>query len=112
MSVRRDERGSATAEFAIVVPAALLVVLLAVAALAAAGTQIRLEHAAAQAARLAARGEDDSRAGAAVQAAVSGASLSLADDGALVCATVSAAHDVPLPLPPLTARACAPSGGL
>ncbi|MDD7929226.1 TadE family type IV pilus minor pilin [Microbacterium thalli] len=112
MSIRRDERGSATAEFAIVVPAALLVVLLAVASLAAAGTQVRLEHAAAQAARLAARGEDAARAHATVTAAVPGASLSLGDDGDLVCAAVSADHGVPLPLPPLRARACALAGDL
>ncbi|MEH3088702.1 MAG: TadE family type IV pilus minor pilin [Microbacterium arborescens] len=112
MSLRRDERGSVTAEFAIVVPAALLVVLLAVAALAAAGTQIRLEHAAAQAARLLARGEDEARAQRTVAAAVPGAALGFSDDGDLVCAEVTAGHGIPLPLPPLRASACAPAGGL
>ena len=112
MSLRRDEGGSVTAEFAIVVPAALLVILLAVAALAAAGTQIRLEHAAAQAARLLARGEDEARAHAAAAAAVPDAALVFSDEGDLVCAEVTAAHGIPLPLPPLQAGACAPAGGL
>lgn len=112
MRLRRDDRGSVAAEFAVVVPAAMLLVLLAVAALAAAGTQIRLEHAAAQAARLVARGDDHGRASAAVAAAVGGASLDVRADGDLTCATVTASHSIPLPLPPLTAEACALSGGL
>lgn len=112
MSLRRDDRGSVTAEFAVVVPAALLVVLLCVATLLAAGTQIRLEHAAAQAARLSARGEDDGRARSAVASAVPGAVLELRHDGDLVCAVTSAAVDVPLPLPPLRAESCSLAGGL
>jgi Flp pilus assembly protein TadG len=112
MRLRRDERGSVAAEFAVVVPVAMLLVLLAVAALAAAGTQIRLEHAAAQAARLIARGEDAGRAAAAVQTAVGGAALDVRSDGDLTCATATAGHGIPLPLPPLRAEACALSGGL
>lgn len=111
MSVRRDDRGSVTAEFAVVVPAALLVVMLCVATLLAAGTQIRLEHAAAQAARLVARGEDEERARSAVAAAVPGAGLQLRGDGDLICAVASAAANVPLPLPPLRAESCALAGG-
>lgn len=112
MTVRRDDRGSVTAEFAVVVPAALLVVLLAVATLLAAGTQIRLEHGAAQAARLVARGEDDARARSAVTAAVTGAGLDIRRDGDLVCAVTTVASGVPLPLPPLRAESCALAGGL
>ncbi len=112
MSVRRDDRGSVTAEFAVVVPAALFVVLLVVAALLAAGTQVRLEHAAAQAARLVARGEDDSRARSAVTAAVTGARLVIRHEGDLVCAVTTAESGVPLPVPPLRAESCALAGGL
>ncbi|APF32804.1 hypothetical protein CBF90_06340 [Microbacterium sp. AISO3] len=112
MRFRRDDRGSAAAEFAVVVPAAMLLVLLAVAALAAAGTQIRLEHAAAQAARLVARGEDAGRASAVVQTAVGGAALELRSDADLTCAIVTAHHGIPLPLPALRAESCALSGGL
>ncbi|MGZ0069307.1 TadE family type IV pilus minor pilin [Microbacterium arborescens] len=111
MTLRRDERGSVAAEFAVVVPAAMLLALLAVAALAAAGTQIRLEHAAAQAARLVARGEDLGRAGEAVQAAAGGAALEVRSDADLTCAIVTAHHGIPLPLPALRAEACALSGG-
>ncbi|NNH05284.1 hypothetical protein HLA99_15670, partial [Microbacterium ulmi] len=51
------ERGSATAEFAIALPAVGLVLLLGAGALAAGATTVRLQDAAADAARLAARGE-------------------------------------------------------
>ena len=112
MRFRRDERGSVAAEFAVVVPAAMLLVLLAVAALAAAGTQIRLEHAAAQAARLVARGEDPGRAAAAVQAAAGGAVLDVRSEADLTCAIVTADHAIRLPLPSLRAESCALSGGL
>ena len=54
--VPRDEQGSATAEFAVVLPAVVLVIALTIGGLAAAGRQVRLEHGAAQAVRLAARG--------------------------------------------------------
>ncbi|SDQ84587.1 TadE family type IV pilus minor pilin [Microbacterium sp. cf332] len=109
--LRNDDRGSVTAEFAVVVPAAVLVVLLAVAALAAAGTQIRLEHAAAQAARLVARGEDEARAREMVAGAAGGASLTVRVHGDLTCAEVAAEHGIPLPLPPLRVESCALSGG-
>ncbi len=108
---RLDDRGAVTAEFAVVVPAALLLVMLTVATLGAAGTQVRLEHAATQAARLSGRGEDAARARAAVDAAVPGASLALTAEGDLVCALVTAGHGIPLPVPSLRARACALAGG-
>ncbi|MBN9177855.1 MAG: TadE family protein [Microbacterium sp.] len=104
---RWDERGSATAEFAVVLPAVVLVVALAIGGLAAAGRQVRLEHGAAQASRLAARGESDARVTAIVAAVAGGAVESVSRDGGLVCVVASAPAGVPLPLPELRARACA-----
>ncbi len=112
MTLRRDDRGSVSAEFAVVVPAVVLVVLLVVGALLAAGVQVRLEHAAGQAARLAARGEDAARARAAVGAAVTGAGLEIRREGELVCAVTTADPGGPLPLPALRAESCALAGGL
>ncbi len=101
----RDERGSVTAEFAVVVPAVILVVLLTVATLSASGRQVRLEHAAAQAARLAARDEGDDRVRGFVDAVVPGASVSIHTDGDVVCITATSGAP-PLPVT-LTADACA-----
>jgi Flp pilus assembly protein TadG len=58
-----------TAEFAVALPAVVLVLVLGVSALSAAGRQVRLQDAAADAARLVGRGEDPARAGSAVAAA-------------------------------------------
>lgn len=107
MSVLGAERGSATAEFAVVVPAVVLVIALTIGGLAAAGRQVRLEQGAAQAARLAARHEGADRI-AAVLAAIAGGSLDGIDaEGDLVCVTATAPTGVPLPLPALRARSCA-----
>jgi hypothetical protein len=100
------DRGSVTAELAVVMPAVVLVIVLAVASLSAAGRQVRLEQATAQAARLAARGEDDAAARAAV-AAAGGVALRIGAEGDLVCVDAAAPARVPLPVPDLRARACA-----
>lgn len=111
MSVRGDDRGSAAAEFAVVVPAVLLVVALAAGTLAAAGRQVRLEQAAAQAARLAARGEADARVVDIVSTVAGGAVDAVSAEGDLVCVSVSAPLGLAVPLPDLTARSCALGGG-
>jgi hypothetical protein len=54
---RCDDGGSATAEFAVIVPAVVLLIALTAGSLSAVGRLVRLEQAVAQAARLAARGE-------------------------------------------------------
>ena len=54
----RDERGSIAVEFAVALPAVMLVLGLAVGAVVAAAAQVRVEDAAGEAARLAARGDD------------------------------------------------------
>lgn len=107
---RHDDGGSATAEFVVVVPAVVLLIVLTAGTLTAVGRQMRLENAAAQAARLAARGESD-RAGAVVEAIADARVDAVAADGDLVCVTASAPSGAPLPIPPLRARSCALDGG-
>ena len=64
------DRGSVVAEFAVALPAVIVVVLFSVAALTASAQQVRLQDAAADAARLAARGEPTGRVEGTVAAAV------------------------------------------
>ena len=110
MSLVRDERGTAAAEFAVVVPAVVLVVVLAAGTLQAVGRQVRLEQGAAQAPRLAARGDDGARVIAGL--GIAGAGVSVRREGELVCADATAPAGVPLPLPPLRATSCALAGGV
>lgn len=103
----RDERGSATAEFAVVVPAVVVVIALAVGALGVGAQQVRLEHGAAQAARLAARGEDSAQVRNAVAALAGDADTAVRTDGDFVCVDVSATARIALPIPKLRASSCA-----
>ncbi|MFT3797045.1 TadE/TadG family type IV pilus assembly protein [Microbacterium sp.] len=105
---RGDDAGTATAEFAVVVPAVILVIVLTAGTLVAAGRQVRLEHAVAQAARLAARGEGDDRLVVVVDAIAGGRVEAVTAAGDLVCVEASAAAP---PLPALRARSCALAGG-
>lgn len=109
MTGRGGERGSVAAEFAVVLPAVVLVILLAVGMLSAIGTQVRLEQAVAQAARLAGRDEPAGRVTGAATRLVPGASVAVSESGDLVCvrATVASA----LPFATLSARSCALAGG-
>ncbi|MFT4135591.1 TadE family type IV pilus minor pilin [Microbacterium sp.] len=106
----RGERGSVTAELAIVLPAVVLVVLLVVGMLSVSAHGVRLEHGAAQAARLAGRGEGAERVRAAVAAVAGEAEVAIRDEGDLVCVRARAEAAVPL-LPDPVADACALSGG-
>jgi hypothetical protein len=111
MSARR-ERGSITAEFAVVLPAVLLVLVLCVGTASVAVQRIEVQGAAAAAARVLARG-DGSFAGPVVARLTRGARLSSHRDGDFVCATVTAsarftaARSVGMRL---TGRSCALSG--
>lgn len=102
------ERGSVVAEFAIALPAVALVLLLGVGALAAGAEQVRLQDAAADAARLVARGETEARARDVVADASPGATLSIQRRDGLVCVEVrvAALHGLAL-----RARSCALEGG-
>lgn len=102
-----DERGAVAAEFAVAVPAVLVVLALGVGALSAGATAVRLQHATADAARLLGRGDDAARALGLV-ADAGGAARVTRTDG-LVC--VSASVAVPFGLPDLSARSCTLDGG-
>jgi hypothetical protein len=104
MTSRLGDRGSVTAEFAVAVPAAVLVLALGAATLAACAHQVRLQDAAADAARLTGRGDVDR--GLSIVADAGGtASVSRGDD--LVCVTATARAAVPVVAITLQARACA-----
>src|SRR4051812_35337728 len=105
-----DDRGSVVAEFAVALPAVVLVLALAAGALGSGIRQIRLQDAAADAARLAARGETSGRALGVLADAVPGATAEITQPGDLVCVAASA----PAGLGILTVHAssCALAGGL
>ena len=104
----RDDRGSVTAEFAIALPAVVLVLAACLWGLQVAGQQLRLQDAAAAAARSLARGESTGVAAARASRLVPGSTLAREPDGDLECARLSLT--VPLGLT-LTARGCALGGG-
>ncbi|GAA1995080.1 TadE family type IV pilus minor pilin [Microbacterium pumilum] len=107
---RGDDRGSVVAEFAVALPAVVLVLVLGVGALSSSAQHVRLQDAVADAARLAARGEPVERVHAVVADAVAGASSSIEARGDLVC-VIGSAPSSGLPLT-LTASSCALAGGL
>jgi len=84
----RDDRGSATAELAVALPALVLLVLFALGAINAVLAQLRCVDAARDAALAAARGEDGAAAGR--RTAPAGASVTVQVDGDTVRATVRA----------------------
>ncbi|WP_308209098.1 TadE family type IV pilus minor pilin [Microbacterium sp. zg.B48] len=97
------------AEFAVALPAVALVLLLGAGALGACARQVSLQDAAADAARLAARGEPDGAPGV-VATAVPGAHVVIEARGDLVCVRVTAPAGHALPLI-LNATGCALDGG-
>ncbi|GAA1680516.1 TadE family type IV pilus minor pilin [Microbacterium lacus] len=104
------ERGSVVAEFAIALPAVVLVLLFGAGAVSASGMSVRLQDAASDAARIVARGEPDARAAQVMQSAVAGSTTGVERVGDVVCVTASAV--APVIALTLTARACALAGGL
>lgn len=105
------DRGSVSAEFAVAVPAVAVLIALAVGALGAGSVQVRLQDAAADAARLAARGEQ-SRAAGVVGAAVAGAHSAIGASGDLVCVTAGTEVRIAVFTVPVWAESCALEGGL
>ena len=109
------QRGSVTAEFAVVLPAVVLVLGCCLGAVQVVGLQVRLTDAAADAARSLARGDGADRAAALVQASVASASLAAETRGEFVCARLRAPSGIgPFTAVGLTleARSCALAGGL
>ena len=95
----RGERGSVTAEVAITLPAVILVLACCLGALGAAAQQVRLQDAAAAAARSAGR-DGPVPPGAAVD-----------DRGDVVCVTMTRQAGAPLGALTLRATSCAPGAG-
>lgn len=105
-----SDRGSVTAELAVALPAVVALVAALVWGLQLAAVQVRLQDAAALAARAIARGEPLPER--ALAAAASGASAVSRQDGDLVCVRVSAQPGGPLGLGvPLAADSCALDAG-
>lgn len=108
------ERGGVTAEFAAALPAVVVLLVGCLAGVQLVGEQVRVQDAAAIAARSVARGETSGSAASRAARLVSGARLSVADDGDLRCATVSvrAGGAGALLRITLSGRSCAMGGGL
>ncbi|HQG68802.1 MAG TPA: TadE family type IV pilus minor pilin [Rhodoglobus sp.] len=105
---RADDHGSVTAEFAVALPAVILVLAACLTGMQAVGQQLRLADAAAHAARSLARGESADVAAARAAREVPGASITQSADGDLTCVTGSAPAALGLTV---TASSCALSGG-
>lgn len=103
------EAGSVVAEFAVALPAVVLVLAFGVGALSIGARHVRLQDAVADAARLSARGEPEQRVRGAVGEAVAEASVAVAPKGDLVCVTASAPALFGLRV---SATGCALAGGL
>jgi len=101
------ERGSVTAEFAAVIPAVLLVLLLCLGGVQVSGQQVRLADAAAQAARSLARGDGLVHATALARQLVGGAIVTADQRGDAVCARLSAPGALGITV---TAASCALGG--
>ncbi|WP_281533960.1 TadE family type IV pilus minor pilin [Cryobacterium breve] len=101
------ERGSVTAEFAAVIPAVLLVLLLCLGGVQVGGQQVRLADAAAQAARSLARGDGLDHATSLARQLVGDAVVSVDQRGSAVCARLSAPAALGITV---TAGSCALGG--
>lgn len=107
------DRGSATAEWALALPAVVLVLTAVLASIGTVIAQARIDNAAAEAARLASLGHDGShvsRHTATLLESFPGVTTTLSDRGPSICAAVTTQHTPrPFPLGPLVleAEACA-----
>ncbi len=89
-SALAGEAGTVTAEFALTMPAVVVVLVLALGALQAGSLQIRVVDAASLAARTLARSESHGEADSRISALLAEHTLQSSTEGDLVCATVSA----------------------
>ncbi|GAA4166080.1 hypothetical protein GCM10022286_30140 [Gryllotalpicola daejeonensis] len=83
------ERGTVTAEFAVVLPSVMLVLALCLGAVNVIGQQVALGSLAASGARMLARGDDPGAVRAQVVSAAPGAALAQSTDGAFVCVALT-----------------------
>ena len=100
-----DERGSAVAEFAVALPAVLLVLGMVLGGIQLGALQVRLQDAAADAARSLGRGDSAPALAARLARQVPGARWSSSRSGALVCAHLVASAGGPAALLGLTVSA-------
>lgn len=89
LAVTEDERGSSTAEFAVILPALVFVLALVLGAAATGIVQLKLEEGARLGARAAARGETAETVTRIVQEIDSAATVTLAQDDDMTVVTVS-----------------------
>ncbi|RQP11021.1 MAG: pilus assembly protein [Microbacteriaceae bacterium] len=108
-----DDEGSAAAEFAVALPAVALVLAVCVGAIGVGSQQLRLQDAAADAARGYGRGESPGAISARAARAVPGASVSVSRPDGLVCVRLEAAARGPASVAglALAASSCALDGG-
>jgi Flp pilus assembly protein TadG len=108
-----SERGSVVAEFAVALPAVLLVLATAIGGVQLSSLQLRVQDAAADAARAIARGESGGTVASRLARQVPGANLRRTSSGDLLCVQVSASASGPIGRLGLrvAARSCALSGG-
>ncbi len=108
-----DDTGAAAAEFAVAVPAVALVLAVCLGGVAVGAQQVRLQDAAADAARGLGRGDPFSTVLARAIRSAPGAALEQGGSGELVCARLTARARGPLTLAGLvlSAESCALAGG-
>lgn len=109
------DSGSVTAEFAVALPAVVLVLACCLGAVQVVAQQVRMTDAAADAARSLARGDDPARAARLVRHSLGSAELQTHRSGEFLCAQVTAPSAfAPFAVLGLTleARSCALAGGL
>jgi TadE-like protein len=94
---RHGAAGSVTAEFAVVIPAVVLLLISCMAGMQLASEQLRLQDAASIAARSSASGESEAVVLSRVAHLVPGSELSLTKGDGLLCARVSLSPDGPIP---------------
>jgi Flp pilus assembly protein TadG len=109
-----SERGSVAAEFAAVIPAVILILVFGLTSLQLAGQQVRLQDAAADAARILGRGDSPALAAEVAHRAAAGARISTTRPSGLVCVTLAAPAQSPAGTAlglELSARSCALDAG-
>lgn len=111
--MRASERGSVAAEFAVAMPAVILVLATALGGVQLAGLQLRAQDAAADAARSYARGDPSGVVSARLARQVPGAGVSRYGRGDLVCARVTVSPTGPIARFGIrvSASSCALAGG-